>query len=254
MTQPIPFREQLKTLEQLQELDLKIDGLKKNKNALPAALKALDDSMAKVKLSMDAKKTAIAEIEKVQSQTKAALELNKDRLTRSSSRLESVQNSQEFQAVNKEIEQLNKLNVSLEEQTKKSAAETDTVQKALAEFTTQYDKLKADRDAQAALVSGQSDKFDTEIGSLMKERANYTGRIDAKMLTLYDRVRAARNGLGIVPAVAGRCKGCNMMVPPQLYNMIQRATEMHSCPSCHRILFVPATPSNDQAKPEVSPS
>ena len=43
MTQALALREQLKALENLQEIDLKIDSLKKNKGGLPAALKALDD-------------------------------------------------------------------------------------------------------------------------------------------------------------------------------------------------------------------
>ena len=46
------------------------------------------------------------EVEKVQRQTQAALDLNKDRLARANTKLESVQNSQEFQAANKEIDQL----------------------------------------------------------------------------------------------------------------------------------------------------
>ena len=46
MTQPLPLREQLKALEHLQELDLKIDRLKQNKNALPQALKTMDAGLA----------------------------------------------------------------------------------------------------------------------------------------------------------------------------------------------------------------
>lgn len=233
------IKEQMRNLEQLQELDLKIQNLKKSQGELPLVLKSLDDAMAKVQNNINQKKSAIVELEKVKGQTSAALDLNRDRLTRSTSRLEAVQNSTEFQAVNKEVDQLKKLAGNLEEQSKKNTTDFDTLQKELNGFDEEYQKLKAERDVQAGHVSGQSSKFDAEISILVGERTQFTSLIDKRVLSQYDRVRVARGGLGIVPAIAGRCKGCNMVVPPQLYNQIQRGDDVHQCPSCHRILFIP---------------
>jgi predicted nucleic acid-binding Zn-ribbon protein len=100
VTQPLPLSGQLKALECLQEIDLKIDSLKKNRGGMPAQLKALEEGVLKLKMSVDAKKKAIEDIEKSQRQTQAAQELNRDRLTRANSKLEAVGNSQEFQAAN----------------------------------------------------------------------------------------------------------------------------------------------------------
>lgn len=241
MGQPLSLKEQLKALEHIQEIDLKIDSLRKNKGTLPAALKALDDQIGKVTASASIKKTSLAELEKMQRQTTAAMDLNKDRIARSTSRLESVQNSQEFQAAQKEIEQLRKQKDSLDEQTKKSATDGAAIRTALAELETQVAKFKEERDAQAATLTGQTGKMEEEIAVLMSERGKHTPSVEARLLTQYDKVRAARAGLGIVPAIAGRCKGCNMMVPPQQFNEIQRGSALHSCPSCHRVLFVPGS-------------
>jgi predicted nucleic acid-binding Zn-ribbon protein len=239
VSQPSSLKEQLKALEHIQEIDLKIDSLRKNKGTLPAALKALDDQIGKLSASMQLKKTSLLEIEKTQRQTTAALELNRDRLTRSTGRLESVQNSQEFQAAQKEIEQLKKQKESLDEQTKKATTETDAIRKDLGELEAQVAKFKEEREAQATTLTGQSGKMEEEISVLMQERGKHSPVVEARLLSQYDKVRGARAGLGIVPAVAGRCKGCNMMVPPQQFNEIQRGSALHSCPSCHRILFVP---------------
>jgi hypothetical protein len=231
--------EQLKALEHLQELDLKIDQLKKNKSALPEALKTLDQSMAKVQANVKAKNAELAEIEKTQKQTLAALDINRDRLTRSTTRLESVQNSQEFTAVNKEIEQLKKQSGTLEEQLKKSNGDMDGVRKVVGDLTAQLEKVQKEREAQANVVSSQSGQIEKDLNALLSERSQYSSQVDPRTLSTYDRVRGARAGLGFVPAVAGRCKGCNMMVPPQLYNEIRKNLQVHSCPSCHRLLFVP---------------
>jgi uncharacterized protein len=237
-THPLPV--QFKALEAIQELDLKIERLQKSKGSLPESLRAMDQSLAKFQSGMAAKNNTLGEIEKVQRQNRAAQELNRDRLARSESRLTSVQNSHEYQAVNKEAEQLKKLTATLDEQFKKAESDTELLKKDLTELTAQYDKVKAERDSQAAVLAGQTQKLDTEITSLLTERSKHSSQVDKSTLSQYDRVRVARQGLGFVPAIAGRCKGCNMMVPPQLFNEIRKALVLHACPSCHRILFVPS--------------
>lgn len=248
MNQALPLREQLKALERLQELDLKIDALKKQRNALPAALKTLDDAFNKARLALETKKNVVAELEKLERQAQAAMDLNKDRVSRSNSKLEGVSNSQEFQAASRELEQLRKQALQLEEQIKKGRADIDAASKDIVVLTEAFEKAKAARDAQAAEVSGQSGKFDGEIVGLTSERSQHTGGVDTRTLAQYDRVRGARAGLGIVPAVGGRCSGCNIMLPPQQFNEIQKCSQLHQCPNCHRILYVP-TPGGQSAQP-----
>lgn len=249
MSQPLPLVEQLKNLEQLQEIDLKIDSLKKNQSSLPGALKVLDDSLRKLKAQQEAKKALITEVEKTHRQTQAALELNRDRLTRSNQKLEGVHNSQEFQAANKEIEQLKKLNATLEEQSKKSALDQETLGKDAAALGEKIEAAQKELDAQSKILSTQDHQFKTDIGTLTSQRTQFSSHVETRILAQYDRVRVARSGIGIVPAVGGRCVGCNMMLPPQLFNEVQRGTQLHNCPSCHRLLYVPnssATGQNDQ--------
>ena len=247
MSSPKPLQEQFKALEHLQELDLKLDQLKKNKATLPDALRTLDQSIAKIQTGLNAKNNEIAEAEKMQRQTLAAMDMNKDRLTRSTGRLESVANSQEFTAANKEIEQLKKQSALLEEQLKKFSADIETAKKAAGELDKQMATVKGERETQSGVLAGQSGQFEKDIQSLMTERAKYTGDVEPRMLSQYDRIRVARGGLGFVPAIGGRCKGCNMMVPPQLYNEIRKFTQMHACPSCNRLLFAPVA-SGDTAQ------
>ena len=255
MNQPLPLVEQLKNLVHLQELDLKIDSLKKDKTSLPAGLKAIDDSLAKLRTTIETKKNQLNEIEKVSRQTQAALDLNQDRLSRSSTKMDAVQNSQEFQAASKEIDQLKKLNITLEEQSKKSKTETDAIRTEVSGLEEKLQKNQQERDAQFKVLSGQVNQVTADIDTLLSQRAQYSAHVESRILAQYDRVRAARNGLGIVPAVAGRCKGCNMIVPPQLYNEIHRGTTLHSCPSCHRILFVPSSAgSSDEGKSGENPA
>ena len=241
--QALPLKRQLEIMESLQELDLKIDAVKKKKLSLPVALKTLDDSFNKCRLSVETKKNFIAELEKVYKQTHAAMDLNQDRVTRANSKLEGVQNSQEFQSANKEIEQLKKMNASLEEQMKRSTVDKDTATAELATLTAQFEKIKGELEAQQSVLAEQIGALDKEIATLDVQRVTYTAQVEKQIISYYNRIRVARAGVGIVPAIGGRCSGCNMMVPPQLYNEVQRAIHMQSCPACHRVLFVPMSAS-----------
>ncbi len=251
MTEKQLLKDQMKTLEQLQEVDLKIDHLKKKKTQLPTTLKALQENCQKYKASLAAKKLLLEETEKTLRQTQAALDLNNDRLNRSSSKLDLVHNTQEYQAATKEIEQLKKLNLSFDEQLGKSKQELDVAKIELDQIEIELLALEKDLESKANVVSGEAGQLDQEINLLLSERAKHTPLIEKRVLLQYDRIRAARAGLGLVPVANGRCSGCNMMLPPQLYNEIQKAQNIHVCPCCHRMLFIPtpvmATPPNNES-------
>lgn len=232
------LQDQLKALVQIQELDFKIDQLKKNQGGMPAALKTQEDSFNKAKALVDAKNAALAEVEKVQRQARAAIDINQDRVNRSNTRMESVQNSQEYAAMNKELDQLKKLSITLHEQLKKAEVDFTAGQQELAKLVAQFEQIQQKRDEQRTQMSAELAQSEGAIAKIVADRAQFIPQVENRLLAQYDRVRGSRAGLGISPAVSGRCKACNIMIPPQQYNEILRGKTLHSCSSCHRILFV----------------
>jgi hypothetical protein len=245
VNQPLSLVEQLKKLEQLQELDLKIDRIRKDQKILPAALKTAEEALKKVRAALTLKHSQLAELEKVGRQTQAAVDLNQERLSRSGAKLESVQNTQEFQAASKELEQLKKLALSLEEQKKKSTSDLETAQKDLVAIQQEVEKLDSEHGRQSESLLGQNQALGTDLNQLLSERTQFLVGVETRIVSQYDRIRIARGGVGIVPAVGGRCRACNMMVPPQVFIELQRGSVLHQCPSCNRILFAPSTPKEN---------
>lgn len=241
MTQNLPLRDQLRVLEQLQELDLKISNIEKKKSSLPESLKELDRQLMGFKKTLTTKATEKEEVNKSQRQLKAAQDLNQDRQTRAAGKLDGVGNQQEFQAASREIEQLKKSNDELQRQQDELKAKVDLIEKDCTDIEAQMGTVQAERDKAASAVNGQVSEMDGSLKELLGERDAKTVSVRKDILVRYDRVRGARAGLGIVPATGGRCNGCNMHLPPQLFNLVQRAEEVLNCPSCHRILFVPGS-------------
>ena len=60
--------------------------------------------------------------------------------------------------------------------------------------------------------------------------------VKPEVLKRYGTIRM-RRGLAVVSVRNGTCQGCNMNIPPQLYNTLQRGLSIETCPSCHRIIY-----------------
>ena len=131
------------------------------------------------------------------------------------------------------------MNANLEEQFKKSAGDASTLKVDIEKLTVERTALDEKLKNEGAGVSQQVGGFDKELKELQATRTELVANLEKRMLTTYDRIRGARAGLGFAPAAAGRCTGCNIFVPAQLFNEIQKALVVHQCPSCHRILYVP---------------
>ncbi len=237
MTAISGLQTQLKALENLQEMDLKIDSLKKRKLSIPSMLKGFDDEIKKFQAQLLVQTNLSAEIEKNLKQAKAALEINQERLTRAQGKLDNVKNTGEFSAANKEMDQLKKSSGQIEEQIKKTTEELAAFQKKCADIQALVEGAQAKRKSEGASLDGEMASLDQEIAKMASDRNGMCTGIEKRIMTHYDRVRVARKGMGLAPANGGRCRGCNMMLPPQMYNELLKWASLQSCPSCSRLLF-----------------
>mgnify|MGYP000271165141 CR=1 FL=1 len=96
-------------------------------------------------------------------------------------------------------------------------------------------KLKAEK-LKKELESHISET-EEEYTELSKCREKVVTNIDQQNLTLYDRVRGAREGVAVVPVVNHACGGCHSRIPSQLEAEIRSGDTMKQCNSCRRILY-----------------
>lgn len=230
------MREVLNKLERVQELDLQINAILKKKAEFPERLAGLQAEIASTSAKFEEKKKIVDELERNRRQQLGALELNEERAKRSQEKLEQIKTNQEFGALQKEIESLKKNSTVIQDNASKVTEELDRHKKELETHESALKELNAKLQSETAKISEETKSFDTELAKLQGQRKDAIVGIDTRFLNAYDKVRQGRNGMGLAPAVAGSCRGCNMRIPPQIYNELQRGTEMFTCPSCRRIL------------------
>ncbi|MFQ6676380.1 MAG: zinc ribbon domain-containing protein, partial [Fidelibacterota bacterium] len=86
-----------------------------------------------------------------------------------------------------------------------------------------------------------------EWKQLMARREKLSPRIESRHLSVYDRIRRARDGLAVVPIINQSCGGCHSRLTSQSIVEIRSGDIVTQCPVCRRILFWPAGPPEEGA-------
>ena len=56
-------------------------------------------------------------------------------------------------------------------------------------------------------------------------------------MPIYERLLKTKNGIAIVPAVAGKCTGCHMKLVASTMVKVNSGVEGVQCESCGRLLY-----------------
>ena len=76
--------------------------------------------------------------------------------------------------------------------------------------------------------------------NLETERSDIVKKLSAIVVSKYDRVFAARQGMAVVETLGTSCGGCGSIVPPQKIAELKKGTTLQSCDVCNRFLYWPA--------------
>ena len=227
----------VETLAQLQEIDrrnrereLEIAELERELGELTAALE-------QKRAEVEVRRATAAELATRQRELEAALNEAERRIMDRRMRLGRIRNEQEYQAAQREIEANKESNARLTEELLQVLEEAEVVSGDLGAFEKDLEALEARAAEMREQVCRRSGELRAEIGSNRGEREDVASRLSPPVRKKYEQIFARRGGLAVVEIRNGSCQGCNMTLPPQLCIEVRKATGIHLCPSCHRILF-----------------
>lgn len=225
-------------LEDLQELDLKSDGSQARIQDALSEVEALDSRLLDVRSAVEAKNAEIEATEAERQTLEENLATENANITRSEVNLKGITTQKEYQAVNKEIASAKKLIVELEEQILQKITRLEELKVELAAMEEDLTSLDQNLGAQKEEINARVKSEEASVTSDAKIRAEQVKLIPASLLKRYEKLREGRRGIAVVEARDGGCLGCNMHIPPQMYNNLYRSEELITCPHCQRILVL----------------
>lgn len=231
------MKEDIAQLRELQEIDLQINLLDKEIASGNTDLVTRQNSIESHQKEIATLSEKIEENGKRRRELEAELEDELVRIKDRQSKLMNVQTNREYQSLLKETEESKKANKRREEEIVRLMEQDETLKTSITEkknLCGAEEQLLAEEKEK---VEEQATKLSTKKEKFIKSRKTKTKDFPASLLKKYDILRDRRNGLAVVSVTNGVCTGCFMNLPPQLINDLMKEEKMHSCPTCHRIIY-----------------
>lgn len=231
------MREDLQLLIELQKSDSDAARIKIKKKELPERIAKLDQAFQVLQQKMDDFRAHLEDLRKQYREKEDKLKKGQDGLKKAKERLETVKNNKEYQAILKEIDNMEKKNGDLESEI---IALFDAIDKENGELKQQEKEF-----AQESIAhQSERDKMELEMKSLdegiaecQARNAQIRSALEEGLIRKYEAIRNLHKGVAVVSVWKEVCNGCHMNIPPQMYNELQKTTILMSCPHCNRIIY-----------------
>ncbi|MCA9672739.1 MAG: hypothetical protein KC503_44400 [Myxococcales bacterium] len=243
------MREQLKLLEQLQRIDVVLQQAEASLEELPKKLQSMKDDVAGIERMLDGERQQLRDAEAYKSNIESEIREEQELLTRTKAKLASVRNSKEYLAVQREFDANRKTTSDREDEVKKLDEAIAQFQESIKVHEEEVAKLREHVEQEEAVTARKVDELTAEATQMRGEREKIAESVEKAILRRYDRLIRQR-GKAVVPAINGVCSGCNMRLPPQLYNIMQRVETIEQCPNCQRIVYYPEETTPDEPAAE----
>ena len=246
------MNEKLKALRDLQKLDSQLWILDRNVKKAPERIAEIEKERSEARSEFDG---SVKDMEGKRRRLKE-LELDiksaGDRMKIAEGRLMQIKNNAEYQAMLKEIAQMKAAVDSRETEYLTLGEEVEKLKEPLRLKNLEWDEIERQHSARCDDLRGKVAVDQAELHRRKDERLPFLARLTAREIKQYEDLRSIRNGLAVCGSYAYICLGCNMSVPPHLYNQIISGQDILQCNHCKRFLFFdppPEATSGDDANP-----
>ena len=237
----MPVEEKLKTLYELQAADSEIDKIIQLRGELPAEVSALEAEIATLKERSAAISAVIDQFNRNIADAKLSIAEHESVIEKYQRQLDTIQNSREYDSLNKEIENQELLRQIDEKTINDSRYEIGAKKAELDEIKDRLSIRNEDLKAKKAELETIVEETAKEEAVLRERRDACAAKIDDRTMSAYERIRASvNNHLAVVGIYNGdSCGGCFNTITPQRRVEIASNRKLIICEHCGRIIINP---------------
>jgi predicted nucleic acid-binding Zn-ribbon protein len=237
------LKKRLDLLEQLQEIDLQVDVLKTARNSLNEDIVGIERILDDARHGLATLQTRAVQLEKEKGELESSHATELENIRRSETNMKEIKTNKEYQAVGREIASARKQVAEIEEQVLQKIAQLDELNSEIATNQATLAELEQNSEQRRSEKQIEIDKVQQDVDADCLRRDAITKELPANLLKRYNSLRDQRRGQALAIARDGFCQGCNMHLPPQLYNNLFKGDELLSCPHCQRVLILKHQPA-----------
>jgi predicted nucleic acid-binding Zn-ribbon protein len=231
------LREQLTLLIELQKTESAAGRLVARKKDLPDRINSLEEEFKAFCAEMDAEHGRLEDLRKCRREKDGQLQAGQDTLKRTRERLYEVKTNKEYQSMLKEIETFETKNSKMEDEIITLLDELERLEAVLEKRDSQLETHRLRFEGEKKTLEKELNSLAGELTVCLRKTDDLKKNIPADILRKYEQIKGVGKGLAVVSVWKEVCDGCHMSIPPQLYNELQKSTDLITCPNCNRIIY-----------------
>jgi hypothetical protein len=228
--------EQIRVLEDLARLDAELKTVGEKLSEGRGLLEGLKKSLAAIEIKVTDERAALARTEKAKGEAHAEVRSLTAQHEASRDKLGRVRTERETNAVQRELEEVKKLQRDREEEVERFGKSIDAIRAALEAAEAEKARILAELAEKESAIAANVGDLETSHGSKAGGREDLVKQLPPIVYRRYDTVRQKR-GSGLAKTTNGTCSACNIALPPQMFHRLRREPMIEQCPSCNRLIY-----------------
>jgi len=231
------LKEKINVLIQLQDCDNRIQAITNRKNKAPLTVQKLEDELKGADLKLQEDNNRSEALKKDSRTLEQEIQELEGKIEKSNEKLSHIKSNKEYTAALKEIEDVKKLINLTEDKVIQFMEEIEAVEKICLANNEHQKEMKKDFEQKREEVEIELAALDKDLKNIENERTQFSEVVDQDLYKKYLFLKERKGGQAISPVIGGFCRTCNIGLPPQKYNELQKRDALLTCPNCHRMIY-----------------
>lgn len=227
----------LKWAVRLQDIDNRLAELSREIAALPVHIADIEKKMHSHERRLEADRAALSANQKERKKCEGDIQIQEQKISKLKDQMLQAKTNEQYRAFQNEIEYCQKEIRKFEDRILELMGESEPLEKNVkaAEVALKAERTQVETEKTSARERTEVDR--KAAAELQGERAEIVKQMTPASYQRYERVRKARQGIGVAEAVDGRCSVCHMSLRPQFFQDLKKGEQVMACESCSRILY-----------------
>lgn len=231
------MKDQIASLVQMQKINDEAGNIRTELAKGEEKLSALKNDLNEILGLINKQKEDRQTMRQRQRELEADMEDCEALAQKSQERLSAIKNNREYKALLREIDDGKKRVSEMEDQVMECLDQIEEKNKSLIDLEEQHKAVETSMEDEKASVDIHRTEGEKKISRFETTLKKLAKTMPPNLLARFKNTLKTRNGKALAPVDNGVCMGCNMGIPPQMYNELQIGDKLMYCPHCERIIY-----------------
>jgi predicted nucleic acid-binding Zn-ribbon protein len=234
------LNETLQRLIDLQQLDNQIRDLSAEIDRLPKEIAEIESTLAQHIARVEADKKALSDNQMSRRKREGDITALRDKISHLRGQTTQVKTNEQYKAMLHEIEFNEQQIVKVEDQILAEMEASEALAAKLKEAEASLASERTEVAKQVAAAKARKAEDEKILTAHRAQRETLKSGLDIGLFERYERILKGRKGLAVVPIIdTDCCEACNVRMRPAALGKVYAGSEIVSCESCTRILYIP---------------